>query len=87
MRGLSRPMRGRRAPEFAAGRVLDVLSESWQGALAELTLQCRNLLTAEQWAALLLDFERGKAHCTYIVLLKFAKLGRTTLVPVHTGTP
>ena len=67
---LTCPMRGRRAPEVAAGGIFEHMSVAWSDALSELTAACRPYLTHQQWSAVLLEFNRGKSHCAYIIILK-----------------
>ena len=67
---ISCPMRGRRAPEFAAGAVMEMLDSLWEESFTTLVMDCRHLLSHVQWSELMVDFARGKAHCTYIIMTK-----------------
>ena len=68
--GIACPFRGCRAPEVAAGLLLEVLQDECTTTVADLALTWRTRLGAEQWARLLGDFGRGKAHIVYIVTMK-----------------
>eukprot|EP00969_Alexandrium_andersonii_P077401 3412977-Alexandrium_andersonii.AAC.1 len=71
MQGHARcPMRGKRAPDLATGEVWRFLETAWNSAFADLTVECVSVLSAMQWAALVQDYNRGKAHCTYVLTLK-----------------
>ena len=64
------PMRGRRAAEFAAGGVLEHLDLAWRNSVSELALSCRQYLTHEQWSGILMELDRAKSHCVYILSMK-----------------
>ena len=67
---VSCPMRGRRAPELAAGQLWRFLDAAWQSALSTLAVDCRQSLSAAQWSELFIEFARGKSHCSYILTMK-----------------
>ena len=68
--GLPCPFRGCRGPEVAAGALFLQLEAAFQASLASLMLKWRPLLSAEQWAALLLEYGKGKSHIVYIITVK-----------------
>ena len=70
------PMRGRRAAEFASGAVFDFLNRAWADALGELAASCRAFLSNAEWSDLVIEFSRGKAHCTYVLQLKLQCWGQ-----------
>ena len=70
MSGLSCPARGCRAPELAAGVVWEDLDTAWTDGFCKLSVECSAFLTDVQWTTLIQEFERGKAHCVYVLTLK-----------------
>jgi hypothetical protein len=70
MHGLACPLRGCFSAEVALGMIRDCLRSAFDNARAELTLQCRHVLSTEEWAALVKDFSKARAHLVYVISYK-----------------
>ncbi len=67
--GLSCPVRGCRAPELAAGALSTLLGTTFSNALGELAA-VRGGMTEAEWACLLSEWARARAHISYVLTLK-----------------
>lgn len=65
------PMRGKRLPELVAGGMQAVLEHLAAMAFTDLLQKHRPLLTAEQWAMVVQDFDTAKSHAALEFQLKF----------------
>ena len=78
--GVKCPMQGRKAPELAAGRLLEIVAELFHHSHAHLVLTgCRGLTPAGQ-SIILFDFEGARHYMAFVVSMKTACFSQPPLI-------
>eukprot|EP00435_Cladocopium_sp_Y103_P050317 s774_g15.t1 len=65
------PMRGKRLPELVGGGIQTILNNLAAMAFTDLLQKHRPLLTADQWALVVQDFDKAKSHAALEFQVKF----------------